>query len=69
MNILKGWRTMLVNAILGLPLLWDVIWQILQTPEFHAVIPAEWLPIYSLSMVIVNMWLRKQTTTPMGRRE
>lgn len=68
MTKLKGYRTLIVNAILGLPLAWDVIWLVLQTPEFQGVIPQDWLPYYSLGMVVVNMYLRKITTTPMGRR-
>ena len=66
---LRGWRTVIANFLMALPIAWDVIWILLQTPEFKAVIPAEWLPFYSLGMVVVNLWLRKVTITPMGKRE
>jgi len=68
MTLFKGYRTWLINILMGLPLAWDVIWQVLQTREFHAVIPAEYLPYYSLAMVLVNMFMRKITTTPAGVR-
>lgn len=69
MDVFKGYRTLIVNFAMMLPMLWDVVWQIAQSPEFRAVIPEEYLTFYALLMVAVNMYLRKITTTPIGRKE
>lgn len=68
MNILRGFRTIVVNAIMALPLLAEPVGQILNAPELRDLIPAHYLPYYGLGMVIVNMILRSITSTPIGRR-
>ena len=66
---LKGYRTILVNSVLGLPIAWDIVWLVIDTPEFEALIPEEWVLHYSFVIVVVNAWLRRHTSTPVGRRE
>lgn len=61
MTILKGWKTMLANALMA-------IIPILELAEIKAVLPPDWLPYYALGMVLVNMFLRWLTTTPVGKK-
>lgn len=68
MNIFRGFRTIIVNAVMALPLLAEPIGIILNTPELRDVIPAPYLPYYGIGMVVVNMILRSITTTPIGKR-
>ena len=61
MKHLKGWRTILFNALSFAVLL-------LAMPEFIAVLPPEWVPWAALGNVLGNMALRYVTTTPMGQK-
>ena len=67
--ILKGLRTLLVNLLLMLPVLADVAIQVILDPQFGALIPPEWYPLYTLAVISVNAYLRTITTTPVGKRE
>lgn len=67
--MLKGWRTLLFNVTAALPLVLPLVAEILGMDEVKAIVPADWLPYYSLAVALVNMWLRYLTTTPMGRKE
>jgi len=59
---LKGWKTILVNlAFMIIP--------IMDMAEFAAIVPAEYMKYYALAMVIANLWLRKITTTAIGKAE
>jgi len=58
---LKGWRTWIANSLMA-------IMPILQLSEVTAVMPPAWLPWYALVIVLVNMWLRKITTSPLGKK-
>ena len=69
MNMFRGFRTIVVNAVMALPLLAEPVGQILNAPEIRDVIPAPYLPYYGIGMVVVNMILRSITTTPVGRRK
>lgn len=62
MRIFKGWRTIIFNA------LWPVL-PILQMTEWYDIIPPKYLPFYMVAVALLGMWLRKQTTTPLGQRE
>lgn len=59
---LKGWRTWLVNAALA-------VLPIVELAEFRDILPDNYVKWYALGVVLVNMWLRKMTTTPLGRSE
>ena len=65
----KGWRTISANVAMALPVVLDVAWAVIQTDEFGSVIPHQYLHYYSMFIVGVNVYLRKITTTPMGRVE
>ncbi|MEP3278322.1 MAG: hypothetical protein ABJN26_00060 [Stappiaceae bacterium] len=60
-NVLRGWRTLAANILFS-------IIPVLQLSEFRDVLPEQWLSWYALGVVLANMWLRKITTTPMGRK-
>lgn len=74
-DLLKGWRTIVANAMAGLPVL------VSATADFASVflpaakdyslmsyLPKEWLLGYILFVIVLNMALRKITTTPMGKK-
>lgn len=71
--ILKGYRTLILNAVAGafagvevaLPHLVEV----LEMPELRGLMPEGWLPYYGLALALMNIWLRTITTTPVGRKE
>jgi hypothetical protein len=70
---LRGWRTVIVAALLGLAPLWDVAKEVLPVlatdPNLPRIIPEAWMPTYSLAVTLVMIWMRLVTTTPPGRRE
>ena len=68
MTILKGWRTIVANALLAILPLLEVAGQLFNMPEIQSVIPSNWLPWYMLGVALLNMILRKITTTPMGQK-
>lgn len=68
-NFLRGWRTFIVNGLIGLVALLDIIVPILGMPEFLAVLPPGWVPYVILLVAIVNVGLRADTRTPPGSRE
>ncbi|MGB2203483.1 MAG: hypothetical protein ACPH5G_19290 [Pseudooceanicola atlanticus] len=63
MTFLKGWRTIAFNAFCV------VLVPILNLPEVAAILPTGWQPFYALFIAIVNLQLRRVTTTPLGRKE
>lgn len=65
-NKLKGYRTVAFNTIVGLPVLVDAIAPVLIDPDVGQLIPEDWYPVYLKVVVIVNLWLRYVTTTPVG---
>lgn len=59
---LKGWKTVLVNlAFMVVPIL-DMV-------EFAALVPDDYMKYYIFAMVLANLWLRKMTTTAIGKGE
>lgn len=58
---LKGWRTIVVNVLAS-------IVPILELTEVKNVMPDEWLQWYALGLVLINMYLRWRTTSPVGKR-
>jgi len=63
MTFLKGWRTIAFNVFCVF------LVPILNLPEVAAILPAGWQPFYALFIAIVNMQLRRVTTTPLGQKE
>ena len=60
--MLKGYRTLLVNALgAALP--------ILSMTEVIAVVPPEWIPYWMLGLALANMYLRTVTDTAVGKSE
>lgn len=62
--MLKGYKTILANLVMLAPILFDI----LVSSEFRQLIPSVYLPYYSLGVLVVNMYLRTLTTTPVGKR-
>lgn len=60
MKSLKGWRTIILNTI-------ATIVPILSLTEVAAIVPPEYMPHYTLIVVLLNMALRGKTTTPIFR--
>lgn len=58
----KGYKTIAANMAMG-------VIPILGLTEVAAIIPEEYMNYYMLFMVLANMWLRKLTTTPIGKGE
>jgi len=58
---MKGYRTITFNVLAS-------ILPVLELTEFKAVIPADYLPQYMLAVALVNLYLRKITTTPIGKK-
>lgn len=61
MTVLKGWRTVIANALMALV-------PVLEMTEVTALLPSEWEGPYMLVMVAANLVLRMLTTTPVGRK-
>ena len=68
-TFLKGWRTWIVNGLFAILPLFEVVVQVANLPEFKNVIPAQYLPYYALALVLANMWLRKITSTALGKSQ
>ena len=72
-NRLRGWRTVIMAALLGLAPLWDAMKEALPVlatdPNLPRLIPEAWMPAYSLAVTLVMIWMRLVTSTPPGRRE
>jgi len=69
MTRLKGWRTVLVNLLFAMLPLFEVVVQVANLTEFEALVPTQYLPYYALAVVLANMWLRRITTTPLGKSQ
>ena len=59
---LKGFRTWLVAAAFA-------VIPILQLNEVAVIIPDEYMDYYTLGLVLATMWMRKKTTTALGKSE
>ncbi len=62
---MKGYRTVMTNIVMSLPLVLDIAVQLLDAPEVVRFIPEVWMPYYGVAMVVMNIFLRSITTTPM----
>ena len=64
---MKGYRTVLLNIVAALPMLADVVLA-MNSEGLQELIPAEWVPLYTLGVILANVYLRTITTTPLGRK-
>ena len=60
-NMLKGWKTVAFNVLAA-------IVPILELTEFKGLVPAEYLPFYTLAVALGNVYLRSITTTAIGKK-
>lgn len=58
---IKGYRTLLVNALL-------TVMPILEMSEIIQVLPEGYEAPYAIFIALINLYLRTITTTPMGKR-
>lgn len=73
---MKGWRTVFFNVAAALPLLIDQVAAMLMSGDLVALLaggdragalPPGWAQWYTLAVIGANLYLRTQTTTPLGR--
>jgi hypothetical protein len=68
-DVLRGWRTLVLNISVAVVALLEMIVPILGLPEFMAVLPAGWGPYFLLLLALANAMLRLDTRTPPGQSE
>ena len=68
-RFLRGWRTIIVNALAILFVAFEMLVPVLGLPEFLAVLPEGWVPYFVLGLALANVVLRLDTRTPPGRGE
>lgn len=66
---LKGWRTWIVNGLFAILPFIEVVVQVANLTEFKNIVPPQYLPYYALAVVLANMWMRKITSTPLGKSQ
>ena len=72
---LRGWRTIIANILLALPYVWDLFISLLEAFVLEAnsfkistLIPKEYINYYTIAMVVVNILIRLDTKTPVGKK-
>jgi hypothetical protein len=65
---LKGWRTILVNAIAGLPAAIYGLYLEFSTVDFTPVIPQKYAAAFVVGMSVLGVFLRLITTGPVGSK-
>lgn len=65
----KGWRTVLFNAIAGVPVVGSAIAEMLTGFEWTKVFDGRVASWVGLAVLILNVWLRAITGTPLGRKQ
>lgn len=58
---MKGWRTIIFNLLVA-------IFGALEAFRWIDIVPAEWVPIVIAAVGLINVWLRKVTNTPVGKK-
>ncbi len=61
-------KTFWFNLLAGFPVLLDALLPILNDPQFQDLIPAHYLPYYTLALTIGNIWLRTRTSQPVSMK-
>ena len=77
MEKLKGWRTIIFNSLCSIGGIIESIGYfmqeladagVLEAPLWKPIIPAEWWPFMLVAFGLINKYLRKKTTTPIGKK-
>jgi hypothetical protein len=67
-KFLKGWKTLVFNALAMAPMVIDIGMQLFISPEFRGLIPAGWEEEYLIAVTLINIYLRSITDSPVGRK-
>lgn len=67
-RVLKGWKTQIFNTVAGVVPILGVVGSMASIPELQGIIPAQYWPIYTAAVVLINAVLRQITTTPVGQK-
>lgn len=62
MDFLKGYKTVIFNVLAA-------IFGVLEVTDFTNIIPADWQGAVITVIAAINMLLRANTNTPIGRKE
>ena len=65
---LKGWKTIIVNTITGLPAALYVLYLQFETVDFTPVIPQKYAAYFVVGMSVLGIFLRLITTGPVGSK-
>ena len=65
---LKGWKTIIVNTITGLPAALYILYLQLETVDFTPVIPQKYAASFVVGMSVLGILLRLITTGPVGSK-
>lgn len=66
---IKGWKTITANSVFLIPFAIEALGYIIGSPDIKAIIPNEYLPAYGIFVGLANIFLRAQTTTPVGKKQ
>ena len=66
---LKGYKTIIVNALLGLPAALYTLYLALSGIDFTPVIPAKYVTVFALCWSVLGIVLRLITTGPVGSKD
>lgn len=64
----KGWKTIIVNTLLGLPAALYGIYLQFGTVDFTPVIPAKYVAMFMVGWAVLGVILRIITTGPVGSK-
>lgn len=65
---LKGWKTVIIGALVALPLSLLEILQELQLVDLNSVLPEPWGARLALAVSLAMIFLRLITNTPVGKK-
>lgn len=65
---LKGWKTVIINVMIGLPAGLYALYLQLQAVDFTPVIPAKYAAAFIVANAVIGIMLRLITTGPVGAK-
>jgi hypothetical protein len=65
---LKGWRTIIINAVIGGAALLLTVIDSLQGVDIAPLLPPQWTPRVIAGMAVAGVLLRLITTGPVGKK-